>query len=49
LARRLDWQRIFTDAAAVTAGFVACVTLGIAIMAILGIWDAFIDIQTFLR
>jgi hypothetical protein len=49
LALRLPRRRILADGAAVTAGFLACVLLGIAAMAAIGALPAFLDIQDFMR
>ena len=49
LAERLHWRRILADGAAVSAGFLACVLLGIATLTAIGALPAFLDIQDFMR
>jgi len=48
-ARGLAWRRILGDGAAVSAGFLSCIAIGVAALAAMGALPAFLDIQDFMR
>lgn len=48
-AFRLPGRRILADGVGVTAGFLSCVVIGIAVLAAMGALASFLDIQDFMR
>jgi hypothetical protein len=49
LALRYSWRRVLADGLAVAGGFLSCLGLGFAVLAVQGALDPFLDSQNFVR